>query len=385
MKSLTALLILISLSIGVQAQLNGDENNEGSQKLTIKGYAQIDYNQELEKDVRNNGTLDVHRMVLLFGYRFNKNTSFVSEIEYEHVSEVYIEQAYINHKVNNYLNLKAGLLLVPMGIINEYHEPPTFNGVERPNLDKYISPTTWREIGAGITGRFDDLSIKYQAYVMNGFKSYDGAGLLSGKNGLRKGRQKGAESFISYPSFTGRIDYYGVSGLKVGASSYVGKTQSSMYDGLDKTDAGAVASADSSVVGVTMFGADVRYNLKGLNLRGQYYLVSISNTEQYNGLTGSDLGSELNGFYVEAGYDVFSSFDMETELIPFIRYENYNTHAKTTSETAKLPSLNKTEITAGLGLKLAHGAMLKGDIQFKTNEDSDEYSQQVNLGVAIWF
>ncbi len=79
---------------------------------------------------------------------------------------------------------------MPMGIINEYHEPTTFNGVERPLIDKYIAPTTWREIGFGATGILLPLSIKYQAYVMNGFNGYNGTAQLSGKDGLRKGRQK---------------------------------------------------------------------------------------------------------------------------------------------------------------------------------------------------
>ncbi|MCK5469477.1 MAG: hypothetical protein KAI99_13230, partial [Cyclobacteriaceae bacterium] len=121
-------------------------------KLTIGGYAQIDYNQPLNSDTYNNGNLDVHRLVLLFGYKFNSRTQFITELEVEHVKEVFVEQAFLDYRINNYMNLRAGLMLIPMGIVNEYHEPPTFMGVERPMLDKYIVPTTWREIGAGITG-----------------------------------------------------------------------------------------------------------------------------------------------------------------------------------------------------------------------------------------
>ncbi|MBK6964386.1 MAG: hypothetical protein IPH20_10735 [Bacteroidales bacterium] len=77
-----------------------------------------------------------------------------------------------------------------MGIVNEYHEPTTFNGVERPMVDNKISPTTWREIGFGLSGNIIEASIKYQAYVVNGFNGYNGAGTLNGKNGLRNGRQK---------------------------------------------------------------------------------------------------------------------------------------------------------------------------------------------------
>jgi len=136
-----------------------------SKGVTVGGYAQVDYNQPEGQ----NGELDVHRMVLLLGYKFNDKVQFVTEIEYEHVKEVYIEQAFLQYSLNDRVNLRGGLMLVPMGLINEYHEPTTFNGVERPNVDKSIVPTTWREIGIGVTGKFDEISLRYQAYIFNGF------------------------------------------------------------------------------------------------------------------------------------------------------------------------------------------------------------------------
>ena len=80
------------------------------------------------------------RMVLLFGYKFNDKVQFVTEIELEHVEEVYVEQAFLQYSLNDHVNLRGGLMLVPMGIINEYHEPTTFNGVDRPSVDKSIVP-----------------------------------------------------------------------------------------------------------------------------------------------------------------------------------------------------------------------------------------------------
>ncbi|HOI49903.1 MAG TPA: hypothetical protein PK167_11410, partial [Prolixibacteraceae bacterium] len=143
-------------------------------KLTIGGYGQIDYNQPLSSEKRYNGVLDVHRLVMLFGYRFNERTQFITEVEYEHVSEVYIEQAFLQYKITPGLHFRGGLLLIPMGIVNEYHEPTTFNGVERPLIDNIISPTTWREIGFGISGNLIASSLKYQAYLVNGFSGYNG-------------------------------------------------------------------------------------------------------------------------------------------------------------------------------------------------------------------
>ena len=125
----------------------------------------IDYNQELSQHNMVTGELDVHRMVLLFGYKFNDRTQFFTEIEYEHVQEVYVEQAFLDFKINNYIHFRGGLMLIPMGIVNEYHEPPGFNGVERPLVDKYIVPTTWREIGVGFTGNLPTATLKYQLYI----------------------------------------------------------------------------------------------------------------------------------------------------------------------------------------------------------------------------
>lgn len=188
-------------------------------KLTIGGYAQIDYNQPMNRETYNNGTLDIHRLVMLFGYKFNNRVQFITEIEYEHVSEVYIEQAFVDYKINNYMNLRAGLMLIPMGIVNEYHEPPTYMGVERPGLDNYIVPTTWREMGIGLTGIIPNANLRYQAYVVNGFASYKGspgAPTLRGSDALRRGRQKGAESFMSSPNFSAKVEYYGLKGLNLG-------------------------------------------------------------------------------------------------------------------------------------------------------------------------
>lgn len=397
MRPLTTFLLLLTLAFGLQAQnINIYKNSaekmlDSNGKLMIGGYGEVHYNQPFSNDIRSNGTLDVHRMVLMVGYNFNAKTQFVSEIEFEHVSEVYVEQAFLQHKINNLINLRAGLLLIPMGIVNEYHEPTTFNGVERPLVDSKISPSTWREIGFGLSGNSIDASLKYQAYLVNGFNGYNGKGNLSGKNGFRNGRQKGAESFISSPNFTGKLEYYGVRNLNIGLSGYFGKTQSTLYNGINKNDAAALAKADSSVVGISMLGADARYTLGGLQLRGQYYYASISNTEQYNSFTTvnsvkNDLGSAMSGYYVEAGYNVLRSFtNVPTELIPFVRYEQYNTHAATAGALAQNKAYHSQAITTGLTYKLAKGAVVKTDLQLVKAESATEYSKSWNVGVGVMF
>lgn len=361
-------------------------------RLTIGGYGEVHYHQPLNQDVRQNGELDVHRMVMLFGYQFSNRTQFVTELEFEHVSEVYVEQAFLQHKINKFINFRGGLLLIPMGIVNEYHEPTTFNGVERPLIDSKISPTTWREVGFGFSGTVQPASLKYQVYLVNGFNGYAGTAKLNGKNGFRSGRQKGAASYISSPNFTAKVEYYGIRGLNIGVSGYLGDTQSKLYNGIAKDNDAALAKADSSVVGISMIGVDARYNLKGLQLRGQLYQVGLSNTGQYNQFTGkkggplNDLGSGMSGYYVEAGYNVFRSFEKtKTELIPFIRFEGYDTHAKVESNITRNKTYKNTVITGGLTFKLAQGAVLKTDMQWVKPDGADQYSKVFSAGLGVMF
>ena len=377
--------MLIVLFNGVNAQNSAEKIIAGNPGLYIGGYGQVDFNlPSRDGKIYKNGTLDVHRLVTFFGYNFNEKASFVSEIEFEHVSEVYVEQAFLDYKIKNNLSVNAGLMLIPMGIQNLYHEPATFNGVERTNVDKYIVPTTWREIGIGVSGRSIERSINYQAMVVNGFNGYNNGGVFSGDKGLRSGRQKGAESYITYPDFAGRVSFYGYLGLNLGLSAYVGDTETKLYDGLDLADETAVASADSSIVGMQMIGVDARYTKGALQLRGQYIVANLSNTDQYNAFTSKDLGSKLTGYYAEVGYNLLERKLDNGELIAFARYENYNTHAAVEGITIN-DSYNRIDITIGLGFKVTQGAMFKADYQIKSNAGSDEKSGQFNFGTAIWF
>jgi hypothetical protein len=357
--------------------------------LKIGGYGEVHYNQPVSSDERKNGTLDVHRFVMMMGYQFNDKLQFVTELEFEHVSEFYVEQAFLQYKLNNAINLRGGLILTPMGIVNEYHEPTTFNGVERPQIDNNISPTTWREIGIGITGVILPASLKYQAYIMNGFNGYDGQARIGGASGLRGGRQKGANSYISSPNFSGKVEYFGIRGLNLGLSGYFGNTQSTLYNGIDKNDEAALAKADSSVVGISMIGADARYSYKGLKLTGQFYYTHLSNAEAYNQFTknkgGGNLGSSMFGYYIDLGYNVLRSVKTEKQLIPFVRYSNYDTHYTVPANITDNLSYQRNVVTTGLSFFLTKGAVVKTDLQFVKNGVSDKYATTFNAGFGIMF
>lgn len=377
------------------APMNSAQNiisGNGAKRVTIGAYAQIDYNQGFNDSASTNGNLDVHRLILFMGYKFNDRVQFVTEIEMEHHVELEVEQAFINYQVlknNQYLNFRAGLMLIPMGIINEYHEPVTFNGVERPLVDTKIIPTTWRELGAGFYGTMNKLSLRYQAYLVNGFQSYDSdeGGLLNGNKGFKEGRQEAGENTINSPGVASKIDFYGVRGLKIGLAGYYGKTQSPLYDGLLNSDANGKELADSSILKVGVFGIDARYNYKNFEARGELLYVNNSNTEKYNKFTNNDIGSVMLGYYAELGYNVLGFLKKtEEKLIAFGRYEFYDTNYKTEGGLTENGAYAVSVITMGLTYKVSSGAAFKADYQLFNNDiKGASTSKQFNLGIGIWF
>lgn len=362
-----------SLNINPQNQQNAAQrilSGNVSSGVTVGGYGEITYNQP-EGD---NGELDVQRLVLLFGYKFNDKVQFVTEVELEHVEEVFVEQAFLQYTLSDNVNLRAGLMLVPMGIVNEYHEPTTFNGVERPSSDGSIVPSTWREIGFGIAGKFDNASLRYQAYVFNGFASVNGTKVLGGSNGLRNGRQKGIQSTINSPNFAAKLDYYGLPGLRLGLSGYFGRTQAE-----DDVD-----DIDGSDVGISMVGLDARYAYQRFTARGQFIHANLTDTEAYNALYSSNLGSALQGWYLEAAYNLLP-MTKEQQLFAFARYEDYDTHASVDGSLIKNASYDRNEWTMGLSYKVAPGAVIKADYQIKDNATSTERPNQLNFGIGVWY
>lgn len=369
-----------SITLDPQKQLNAAQrllSGNYASAVTMGAYGEMLYNQPNG----DNGELDVQRLVLLMGYRFNDKTQFVTEIELEHVEEVFVEQAFVNYNIANNVSLRGGLMLVPMGIINEFHEPTTFNGTERPELDNVIVPTTWRELGIGVNGRFNEISLGYQAYLFNGFKSTLGdgeggvSGVLRGSDGLRGGRQKGIKSTIDSPTFSTKFDYYGIPGLRLGLSGYFGKTQA----------ADDIEAIEGANIGISMVGLDARYAYERFTARAQFIHASLSDTDEYNTLTGADLGSALQGWYIEGAFNILPTHN-DQRLYAFARYEMYDTHASTSGSLVKNDAYNRTDFTTGLTYHIAPGVVLKGDYQFRGNAaDNSDVKDRLNFGIGVWF
>lgn len=355
------------------------------QQFAIGSYGEAHYNQNIDGDQFRAGKIDLHRIITYLGYRFNERVQFFSEIEFEHTDELTVEQAFVNYRFNDKFNLKTGLILVPMGYVNEFHEPTLFNGVERPNVDKYIIPSTWREMGAGFQGLFKKASVKYQLYLLNGFNGYTGTARLSGANGIRNARQGGDESTFLRPSLTGKVSYFGFNKLLIEASVYIGKTESSLYNGLERNNTAAISQADSTVVGISMVGLNTSYASKNFLFRGQAIYTSISNTDQFNAFTGSNVANGILGGYAELSYKADLKKDDYLQLIPFVRYEYYDTHFKVDDNISRNKAYAREEVLIGLGLKPAPGIIFKADYQLTRTKMNDEFMSTINLGFGYWF
>lgn len=357
----------------------------GDKGLSIGSYGEAHYNAPIEEGKFRNGTVDLHRVILFVGYKFNPKFQFFTEIELEHVNELAIEQAYLNYSFNSAFNVKAGVLLIPMGTINEFHEPTLFNGVERPFVDKFIIPTTWHEVGAGFHGLIKQASLKYQFYVVNGFKGYGSSALFNGSNGLRNGRQAGSQAILRRPALTGKLSFYGLKGLTLEGSAYYGKSESSLYDKVDRDDVAAVAHADSSSVDIFMAGVNFTYTIKGLQFTGVGNYTVLGNTGSYNAFGSTDLAREIFGYYGEISYNLKLRKSGYPQLIPFVRYAHFNTQHRVENGITINRANNREVLTCGFGFQITPGTIVKMDYQWLKSEAVAKPTGLFNLGIGYWF
>jgi hypothetical protein len=321
--------------------------------------------------------IDLLRAVFYFGYKWNDRLLFNSEVEYEHAKagegqkgEVAVEFAYVDWLWRPQLNLRGGLLLVPMGLVNELHEPTVFPSARRPGLESAILPTTWRENGAGVYGDIGPWS--YRAYLLNGM---DAVGFSAA--GLRGGRQNGARAKANDLAWVGRLDYTGLPGLLAGGSVYLG-------------DSGQELDAE---VATRIFEAHADWRWRGWELRGVWARAELDGVEALNaalGATGDrSVGEESGGYYLQAGFDVFSlwlvaPWRREQSLTPFVRFEEYDTQQKVPAGAARNPVNDNSILTLGIAYRPIDRLIVKLDFQDNDNAASTG-TDQVNLALGWVF
>ncbi len=346
----------------------------------LGGYGEIVLNAP---DDTQPTTIDVRRLVLYVGHNFTEKLRFYGELEMEHAvtsstdrGETEVEQAFIDYLAYRWLNLRAGLIIMPVGIVNQEHEPPTFNGADRPDTDLYIIPTTWREVGAGVFGAIGPF--RYQLYGVTGFDAH-----RFSADGLSEGHQEG--QFARAHSWAGvaRLDCLPFAGADIGVSGYVG--------GAGQGDA-AIGAAP-----VTLVEADARLRWKGLEVRAEFANVWVGNTTQLNaelypdGGGGAFVARQMRGGYGEVGYDVLrpwkSKLKYASSLVAFGRYERTDTQAEVVGHD-RAAGHDREATTGGLNFRPIAELALKLDYQRRSIdvEGAPRHGwNQVNLGLGWMF
>lgn len=356
-------------------------------KLSFHGYGELHYNSskadanvpaETGKD--SAARIDFHRMVWGLSYHYNDRISLHTEVDFEHAAnEIELEYAYLDFLINPAINIRAGSMLMPVGPLNEFHEPPLFYSVERPYVQNAIIPTTWQEGGAGIFGA-PLPGLKYRLYLVSGL---NGAKFRD-SDGIRKGRGKVAGGEVQPLSgdelaVVGRLEYTALPGLTIGGSAYSG---------------GANQEADPALDGVevTILEGDIRYRKSGFDLTGVYTQIEIDGAEKINSknsLTGNkSIGEKLVGWYIEGAYDILRPFALQSEkrLMAFVRYEQINTQDEVPSAFSANPKNDRQVTTFGVAYYPITDVALKADFERWENEAAtDNDGNRFNLAVTYMF
>ena len=332
--------------------------------VSIGGYGEAIFT-DYAGDAKSS-TFDFLRNVLYFGYKFDEHWVFNSEIEFEHATtdehgEVSVEFAFLDYLHCEALNARAGLVLVPMGFLNELHEPPTYLAATRPLTESKIMPSTWRENGAGVFG--DAGPVTYRVYAVTGL---DAMGFDGG--GLRGGRQRGSKAMAEDFALVARADWTATPGVLAGISAYRGDS------GQNQAGLGSTAT--------TIVEAHAEYKGNGVWVRGLAARATLDDVAELNVATGESVGERLEGFYVEGGFDVMSRLDPESgmSLTPFVRFESLDTQAATASGFTASATNDESVVTLGLNFQPIPNVVIKVEYQ-----DFDRGDDRLNALIGYAF
>ena len=337
--------------------VDAQQQNSSSNAVNLGGYGELHLNLNQGKD----NQIDFHRYVLFVSKEFNDRTRFFSELELEHSlagegkpGEVELEQAYVEYDLTDKTAMKAGLFLIPVGILNETHEPDTFYGVERNSVEKNIIPTTWWEGGVALTGKLQD-GLSYDLAVHSGLNAFadDGNG-NEALSSIRSGREKVAKAAANKAAYTARIKYTAVPGLELAATIQL---QDDILQG-----------AGESEVNATLYEAHAIYQKSGFELRALYAMWLLD--DRADDLASGS--SEQSGFYLEPSYRFNDNVGV------FFRTSAWDNAATDSTDS------EYTQNDIGVNYWLAPTAVLKADY-FRKDKAGELNASGYNLGVGFSF
>ncbi|HMW22927.1 MAG TPA: porin [Burkholderiaceae bacterium] len=348
----------------------------GEPATVLTSYGELNLNRPRKSA---DSQADLRRLVFGFQHRFDARTRVVTEVEVEHAvasasdsGEVAVEQAYVERQLTPDWSLRGGLFLVPLGLLNESHEPPAFYGVERNFVETAIIPTTWREGGLMLGGSLGD-GVAVQFGLSTGFdlSKWDATSTEGSESPLGSIHQEMQLAHARDLSVFAAANWRGVPGLTVGGGLFTG---------------GASQGQTTTKARVTLWEAHARWQPGAWDLSALYAHGSISHTAELNApLVGSTtlIPAAFDGGYLQAAYKAWSREDQS--LSPFLRWERYNTAKRYAELGAGLtPTAASAErvLTLGVNWQVASGVVVKADVQrFGSSRDKD----RLDLGLGWAF
>ncbi len=346
-----------------------------STQTYVGGYGEMSYKRFDDGELPR---LDIDRFVIYLDHTFDPRWTFRSETEIENVKieggvggEIGIEQAYLEYRASDWIGWRAGLVVLPIGIVNQAHEPTTFYSVSRPLFDQIVIPSTWREIGTGIYGDASK-TLSYQLYLTEGLHTN-----AITMNGLDPAKQEGsagaatsdtlAGSDASHPALSAKLNYDQVSGLLLGASGYLER-------GYTQELSRAFVLGD----------LDAEYAHGPWRLRAEGAFINTGDASDFDGVP-----TEIAGGYGEAAFNLLSLIEKSKwELFTFARYESYSFAQMTPVDPEFLSTTiawtNHKAITGGFAYKPMNGLILKADYRW-TSTDSPYERREFGLGAGYVF
>ncbi|MCI0330171.1 MAG: hypothetical protein L0196_04370 [candidate division Zixibacteria bacterium] len=338
----------------------------------LHGYGELHFNHPKSGAMSQaaGDEIDIHRWVIGLAYEFSDRIRMDMELDFEHAfNEPEFEYGYLEFDLTPTLSARVGSVLMPVGPLNEFHEPPLFYSVERPYTEASLIPTTWQENGAGLVGRFMQGKVAFRAYATAGLDAYKFTTL----DGLRKGRSKSVKSKIE--------DWAGVGRVEVSPNKYVTLATSGYVGGADQSDSSLGYAL------VKIWEGDLKFKYEGFELSGTFLRTEINGAERVSAVTGDTIGSAMQGGYVEAAYRFKKLFFPEgsrADLALFARYERFNTnHEVPAGYTADKRALRRI-FTTGLAFYPLSSVVLKADGEF-WKDGTDDKVERLNLGAGFMF
>ena len=372
----------------VESLKQDQESGSGENRPYFGAYGEHHYNNYRSNPSYKDDMVDTHRFVLFMGYDFSDSIRFMSELEVEHAyagdgepGAVELEQAYVEFDTSQNTRLKTGMFLLPVGILNETHEPDTFYGVERNELESRIIPSTWWETGAMFThdlggGLSYDLAFHSGLEVSGG--SSAGTAALSDRYNIRSGRQKSAKATANDGAVTGRIKFNGVDGLEVSASV---QQQADIHQSAPDGDPASCSGPDPSDCSLGFAGEVPDANAQLIEVHARYSIANFKLTAQHAAWDiDSDAAEQIGKDEQEA-----TMFEAGYRVLPEVGVFGRHTTVDTTAGSAD--NNDATEVvTGGVNYWPHPRVVVKADYQDFENDDRPGQEQnRFNLGVGWSF